>query len=113
MSTHHQWSIGQKVLCIDDSFPRYSADWYNALRIAGNIYTIRAMQIGSEPITGMYDLGLLLEEISSPRKADGTEAGFFHTRFVPWLEADAGHTSAAEKHELAEDVSPSPCRAFG
>ena len=104
MSTHNKWSIGQKVLCIDDSFPRYIADWCNALPIAGNVYTIRGMQLGDDPITGMYDLGLLLGEISSPRKANGTEAGFFHTRFVPWLEADGEHASAAEQRELVEQV---------
>lgn len=98
MSTHHKWSIGQRVLCIDDTFPRYFADWYNALPIAGNVYTIRGMQLGVEPITGRYDLGFLLEEISSPRKANCSEAGFFHTRFVPWFGEMA--ESAAEEREL-------------
>lgn len=86
MSTHNRWSIGQKVLCIDDTFPRYIADWCDSLPIAGNIYTIRGMQFGIDPITHIYDLGLLLEEINSLRKADGSEAGFFHSRFTPWLE---------------------------
>jgi hypothetical protein len=104
MSTHHQWSIGQKALCIDDKFPRYSADWCNALPIAGYVYTIRGMQLGSDPITGRCGLGFLLEEISSPRKADGRETGFFHTRFVPWLESVGEYASAAEQRELAEEV---------
>jgi hypothetical protein len=105
MSTPNRWRIGQKVLCIDDSFPRYIADWCNALPVAGNVYTIRGMQFGLDPITYMYDLGLLLEEISSPRKADGTESGFFHSRFVPWLDKMA--ESAAAQDELAEGVSAS------
>jgi hypothetical protein len=62
------------------------------------------MQLGDDPIMGVYDLGLLLEEISNPRQANGHETGFFHTRFVPWLEADYGHASAAEQSELAEEV---------
>lgn len=108
MSTHHNWSIGQKVLCIDDRFPRQIVEWCNALPIAGHVYTIRALQFGVDPITFMYDLGFLLEEISSPRKANGSESGFFHTRFVPWLEADYGRASAAEQRELAEEVRRIP-----
>ncbi len=98
MSIHNKWSIGQKALCIDDTFPRYIADWCDALPIAGHIYTIRGMQFGVDPITNMYDLGLLLEEISSPRKANGAEAGFFHTRFVPWI--DIQDYAAIEHREL-------------
>jgi len=98
MSAHNKWSVGQKVLCIDDSFPRYIADWCDALPIAGNVYTIRGIQLGDDPITGVYDLGLLLEEISSPRKANGSEAGFFHTRFVSSLEVQ--HSVAIEHRQL-------------
>jgi hypothetical protein len=106
MSTHHKWSIGQKALCIDDTFPRYIADWCNALPVAGYVYTIRGMQFGLDPITHRYDLGLLLEEISSPRKADGSECGFFHTRFVPWLEADRGHAFAAQGKSISWEPTP-------
>jgi hypothetical protein len=98
MSTHSSWFIGQKVLCIDDSFPRQISEWCDELPVAGEVYTIRGLQMGGSAVTGEYALGFLLEEIVNPRKADGNESGFFHTRFVPLF--DAASESAAEQREL-------------
>ena len=98
MSTHNIWFVGQKVLCTDDSFPRQISEWCDALPVAGEVYTIRGLQMGGNAITGEYALGLLLEGIGNPRKADGSESGFFHRRFVPLF--DAAAESAAEQCEL-------------
>lgn len=100
MSHHRTWSVGQKVLCVDDSFPRRIADWCDDLPIAGEVYTIRVIQIGAELSTGIHDVGFLLAEIINPRGANGSETGFFHTRFVPWLKADGEHASATQQREL-------------
>ena len=99
-SPNRAWIVGQKVLCIDDTFPRYIDDWCDSVPVAGEVYTIRAIQLGGDPTTGVCDAGFLLHEICNPRKANGAEAGFFHTRFIPWLDADATYISATESLEL-------------
>ena len=100
-SPNRTWAVGQKVLCIDDAFPRHIAEWCDTLPAVGEVYTIRAMQLGGEPSTGRCDVGFLLVEISNPRKASGAEAGFFHTRFEPWLDAESVSSSATERVELS------------
>ena len=94
------WSLGQKVICIDDRFPRAVLDWCNHLPIAGYVYTIRAMQLGHDGVTGFSCLGFLLEEIVNPPSSLGYEAGFTHTRFVPWLNT----CSEAERNDAAEPL---------
>jgi len=83
------WGIGQKVVCIDDRFPQAVLDWCVALPVAGHIYTIRAIQPGHDCKTGLRNLGFLLVEIVNPKSSWGCEAGFVHTRFVPWLDVEA------------------------
>lgn len=102
MSTPHAWFIGQRVRCTDDSFPRHIVEWCDALPVAGEVYTIRGLQMAGSAVTHEYDLGFLLEEIVNPRNADGFEPGFFHRRFVPLF--DEVGESAAKQAEL-ETVS--------
>ena len=92
--------VGQKVICIDDKFPRAVLDWCNSLPIAGYIYTIRAMQVGQDRVTGLSNLGLLLEEIVNPPSGWGCEAGFCHYRFIPWLDV----CSEPERNHVVEPV---------
>ena len=93
-----QWSIGQRVICIDDVFPRAILEWCNSVPVAGHVYTIRAMQVGIDPTTLVMDLGFLLVEIVNPQNELGREPGFFHTRFVPWLDTN----SETERNDAAE-----------
>jgi len=81
------WRAGQKVICIDDVFPQAVMDWCDCLPVAGSVYTIRALQLGRDGVTGLGSLGFLLEEIVNPLSSLGCEAGFVHTRFVAWLDA--------------------------
>jgi hypothetical protein len=80
------WSLGQKVLCINDTFPPAVLDWCDCLPRAGGVYTIRAMRIGRDRISGQANLGFLLSEIVNPLSSLGKEAGFLAERFTPWLE---------------------------
>jgi hypothetical protein len=98
------FSVGQKVICINDSFPGAVADWCDFLPIAGHIYTIRGMQIGRNRVTGFSNLGFLLAEITNPPSSLGREAGFCHYRFVPWLEtySESEHNNAVEPAQLQE-----------
>ena len=99
-----QGSIGQKVVCVDDSFPR--AVWRRCISVpvAGYIYTIRAMGVGTDPTTGVSNLGFLLAEIVNPKNDLGYEAGFVHTRFVPWLDAcsETEHNATVEPLHLQD-----------
>lgn len=99
-----QWSVGQKVICIDDRFPRAVLEWCNSVPTAGHIYTIRALQEGIDPTSLVYDLGFLLAEIVNPQDQAGREPGFFHTRFVPWLDtcSETEHNDAGEPVQLQE-----------
>ena len=98
------YTVGQKVICIDDAFPPAIADWCEHLPIAGYVYTIRALQVGHDGVTGLGNLGLLLKEIVNPQSGWGSEAGFVHTRFVPWLDAcvETEHNDAGEPAQLQE-----------
>ena|ERR1700733_912777 len=96
------WTVGQKVICIDDAFPRAVLDWCDYLPVAGRVYTIRAKQIGRHGDTEFGCLGFLLEEIINPPSSLGYEAGFAEARFVPWLDANSetAHTDKAEPVQL-------------
>ena len=83
------YTCGDKVICVDDRFPRAIVDWCDQLPKAGCMYTIRAIQPGSNPITGVRCLGLLLEEIVNPQIPKGRETGFDHNRFSR-LDSDFG-----------------------
>jgi hypothetical protein len=102
MNTHppSQWSVGQKAICIDDRFPMAILDWCDHVPIAGYIYTIRAIQAGLNPLTRYTNVGLLLVEIVNPLLPRGSEPGFCHTRFVPWLDT----CSESERDGAAEPL---------
>ena len=78
--------VGQKVCCIDDSFPASVSVLYTALPKKGQVYVIRAVQVGVglEPrVEGevcVYLVGLV-----NPKslKAPFRERGFKAERFRP------------------------------
>ena len=60
---------GQKVVCINDSFPQFVRAIYKDLPVKGNVYTIREVFLGREKIVKGGDsatVGLLLEELRNP-----------------------------------------------
>lgn len=82
VSAFPPWFIGQKIRCIDDTFPNSALEQARVFPIAGEVYTIRGMQTGIPPIIPGPFLGFLLAEVRNPLTADGKEPGFWHTRFV-------------------------------
>lgn len=102
------FSVGQKVICINDAFPRAIVDWCDSLPVADHVYTIRAMQIGRDSFTGCSNLGLLLAEIVNPTSSLGCEAGFCHYRFEPHLKAcsESEYDDAVRQTQLKICVSP-------
>jgi hypothetical protein len=96
--------VAQKVICINDAFHPRFADWYDYLPVAGYIYTIRSIQIGRNRITGLSNVGFLLDELLNPTVPRGGEAGFLKERFVPWLEtcSETEHNNEVEPAQLQE-----------
>ncbi len=101
---------GQRVVCINDTFPDLIRTLYQQLPVKGVTYTIREVFLGREKIVKGGDsatVGLLLVELVNapdPFHAGKQELGFTSERFAPLEElppeelaeetfsgADAGH----------------------
>lgn len=95
---------GQRVACVNDTFPAFVKAIYKQLPVKGRVYTIREVFLGREKIVNGGDsatVGLLLEELTNPPDpfvANKQELGFSSERFAPLdeLPAEAEH----EEEEL-------------
>jgi hypothetical protein len=91
---------GQKVVCINDTFPPVILALYKQLPIKGDVYTIREVFLGREKIVRGGDsatVGLLLEELKNPPDpfhAGKQELGFSSERFAPLEELPAEEEEA-------------------
>ncbi|BET68624.1 hypothetical protein ASA1KI_35420 [Opitutales bacterium ASA1] len=47
--------VGQKVVCVNDSFPPHVVELYEQLPVKGTIYTIRAASLGREKLAVIKD----------------------------------------------------------
>src|SRR5471032_2885791 len=80
---------GQKVVCINDTFPEIIRALYQELPVKDDIYTIREVFLGREKIVRGGDtatVGLLLEELKNPPDPfhqGEQELGFSSERFAP------------------------------
>jgi hypothetical protein len=83
--------VGQRVVCVDDHFPKPLAKYYVNLPIKDKIYTIRAVFVGRRlmhPSKGTVEteIGVLLRELvngKDPRNKYLQELGFNSERFQP------------------------------
>jgi hypothetical protein len=80
---------GQKVVCINDTFPDLIRALYKQLPVKGATYTIREVFLGREKVVKGGDsatVGLLLVELVNPpdpfHKGE-QELGFTSERFAP------------------------------
>ena len=92
---------GQRVVCVDDRFPKWVVEFFNQLPIKGCTYTIRDVCLRRETLRGSDSgtIALLLEELRNP--ADPTHKGreelaFKSERFAPLEEVEI------EEHEEME-----------
>jgi hypothetical protein len=99
---------GQKVVCINDTFPALIRAIYKQLPVKGVTYTIREVFLGREKVVKGGDsatVGLLLAELTNPPDPfhqGKQELGFSSERFAP-LEEKTDETSAGEEAgELVE-----------
>ena len=75
------WSIGQKVVCVNNRFPQQILEWTSNLPQQGEIYTIRSIEIGRCLYTRRVTVGLFLHEL--PTLQD--RLAFRADRFAPLL----------------------------
>jgi len=95
---------GQKVICINDTFPEFVRAIYKQLPVKGKIYTVREVFLGREKMVKGGDtatVGLLLEELHNPPDPfhqGQQELGFSSERFAPLEELPAEESE--EEDEL-------------
>ncbi|HSY53365.1 MAG TPA: hypothetical protein VK785_02910 [Opitutaceae bacterium] len=96
---------GQKVVCINDTFPQFIHAIYAQLPVKGNTYTIREVFLGREKVVKGGDtatVGLLLVELNNPPDpfhAGKEELGFSSERFAPLEELPS------EENEVEEEAA--------
>jgi hypothetical protein len=102
------FSIGDKVVCVDDKFPPDISKLYDALPVKDTTYVVRDIRLGIN-LTMEGDVSVLLIGLVNP-KADSKanlERGFRADRFRPLEELrneKKESTTAEEKKELVQPV---------
>lgn len=98
---------GQKVVCINDTFPAVVRAIYKQLPVKGVTYTIREVFLGREKVVKAGDsatVGLLLAELVNPPDPfhqGKQELGFSSERFAPLEEKTDESAVGEEAGELA------------
>lgn len=82
------WYSGQRVICVDGSFPGGVWEWADEVPVASQVYTIRVIFWSRNRITGLHCHSFLLAEILNPTWGKGSEISFAHFRFRPLEEAE-------------------------
>ena len=81
------FSVGQKVVLVDDAWPETVKQLYRALPVKDSIYVVRAVRVGVRADELIMDMrrvlesSLLLVGIYNPTNNLGVEAGFAASRF--------------------------------
>lgn len=85
--------VGQRVVCINDTFESWVHEYYDQLPQKGLTYTIRAVSLGRGTLRGSdsAEVKLLLEELHNPpdpHHKGAEELGFRSDRFAPLEEVE-------------------------
>ena len=102
------FSIGDKVVCVDDKFPPDISKLYDALPVKDTTYVVRDIRLGIN-LTMEGDVSVLLIGLVNP-KADSKanlERGFRADRFRPLEELrneKKESTTVEEKKEVDQPV---------
>lgn len=81
------FSVGQKVVLVDDKWPETVRELYLQLPVLDTVYVVRAVRVGVKADELIMDLrrvlepSLLLVGILNPANKLGVEAGFAAHRF--------------------------------
>jgi hypothetical protein len=101
------FSIGDKVVCVDDKFPPDISKLYDALPVKDTTYVVRDIRLGIN-LTLEGDVSVLLIGLVNP-KADskaGLERGFRADRFRPLEELRNEQTASKSVEEKKELLQP-------
>jgi len=81
------FSVGQKVVLVDDKWPETVKQLYLALPVKDSVYVVRAVRVGVKADELLMDMrrvlepSLLLVGLYNPTNNVGVEAGFAASRF--------------------------------
>ena len=81
------FSVGQKVVLVDDKWPETVKQLYLSLPVKDSIYVVRAVRVGVRADELIMDMRRVLEQslllvgIVNPCNKVGVEAGFAASRF--------------------------------
>src|SRR5271169_2554816 len=101
------FSIGDKVVCVDGKFPPDISKLYDALPVKDSTYVVRDIRLGIN-LTMEGDVSVLLIGLVNP-KADskaGLERGFRADRFRPLDELRNEQKASKSAEEEKELVQP-------
>src|SRR5213080_1919399 len=92
---------GQRLVCVDDRFPKWVVEFFNQLPVKGATYTIREVCLRRETLRGSESgtIALLLEELRNPpdpAHKGGEELAFKSERFAPLEEIEISEEEEIE-----------------
>ncbi|HSY17429.1 MAG TPA: hypothetical protein VK815_03805 [Candidatus Acidoferrales bacterium] len=96
------FSVGQKVVLVDDKWPESVKQLYLQLPVLNTVYVVRAVRVGVRADELIMDMrrvleqSILLTSIYNPTNKLGVEAGFAASRFRT---LDEIKTSAVKEEE--------------
>ena len=96
--------VGQRVVCVNDTFESWVHEYYDQLPVKDQTYTIRSVSLGRGTLVGSdsAEVRLLLEELVNepdPHHVGGEELGFRSDRFAPLEEIeDFAHEEATAEN---------------
>jgi hypothetical protein len=96
------FSVGQKVVLVDDKWPESVKQLYLQLPVLDTVYVVRAVRVGVRADELIMDMrrvleqSILLTSIYNPANKLGVEAGFAASRFRT---LDEIKTSAVKEEE--------------
>lgn len=98
--------VGQRVVCVNDTFEGWITEYYDQLPVKDQTYTIRAVTLGRATLVGSdsAEVRLLLEELHNaqdPHHVGGEELGFRSDRFAPMEELEDTMIAEAWQEETA------------
>ncbi len=102
------FSIGQKVVLVDDKWPETVKQLYLQLPVVDTVYVVRAVRVGVRADELIMDMRRVLEQsillvsIYNPTNNVGVEAGFAASRFraLDELKKEATEENAKEDEAL-------------
>ena len=102
------FSVGQKVVLVDDKWPETVKQLYLQLPVLNTVYVVRAVRVGVKADELIMDMRRVLEQslllvgIFNPTNKLGVEAGFAASRFRA---LDELKQTAAEEATKEDEVT--------